>query len=1386
MFEFYSPARSQVLPDVRKKMKLILFNLYRYFDQFSVAVEDEKANMRKPIEDKLKDFMKISRWDDASYYRLEKSAETSHRQLNKFTRDYEDRVLKLPFAAVMARQMGSLGGVPNEAFATPELTKEEFMSPAAVSDALTATSALKEHVKIHQRTSTLLGLESGEVVYSKLLGKMQRIICGDVFEAASRVSFVSSTADELASAIISRSQELRALTESNAGVQKRRAFRSLLKELDRQGVDYHSTAVKMDQSTLALLAEDNADPAARRLLHRQTLAMQSGATMGIDQAFTTLWHNADDYHYRVLSRLVTFRDLQAQYNRDLSSAEVRKLNGYIEHSLFMLLQQRRQLAESISQHEKLFALVHNGMSSTMDPSTDMALPHQAIRALLLSQKQAIDALCAQLEVLQQMLPACGGAARQLTPTVSSQLARLLQRKLASDSIINYLTDDNTENLLSRSTGLATGATVNAALANSAAIDDCVEFIKTTVVASVPHGFISSLARVASATAANLSAQMTRVRTQVQTSGEPPAKDISIAVDFKAKLDEVIRYIKLGVQHAKTNFASVSALVGREEARGAPEPETDAMDTDQPVEQPAPEEKPEEENDEDIQLLARSEHSLRTLLAQMHANAIASSLAELISVLDNSSLSASVHSACTLALRYHWPLLHQYLKLHSMVLRCMAMTHRSSYKLHYVLMNTFISLLRDGFCAPGKDGGEPAEGDVLTGVGGTGLGEGEGEKDISDQMDQLTEDQIMGQKDEEEHKPKDKNDEPVDRDTGVEMENDFDGEMKDVKSVEEDSEDEKDDNEKEPDREMGDVDPNKEDVVDEKLWNSDDEDEDEDDKKDSEKPEEKFEKDAPMPNNDKRDTEMSAKNDDTKDRNDKNQDQADDDNKDAPEQPEERPDPHGSESDSEPEEFPEINEDGDDKYEDNHHIKPHEEEKEFELPEDLNLDNHEDNGMEEGEDDSQDEGEGEENPNDIDKFPEQPDEPEGGDEGAEPPQEEQPGDEANEEGDQEIPQPEKGTHAVEDEDAMDEDKPDGDDEQEEPEIEANLQQQDQKMEDQPEAYGVQDNIGLPQQRIKNKDNQPNDDNKKQNEDEQEQDAANQDLQTADPSSGDAVASHQPDDTQSNTQQRERDPNPLRSLGDVLRHWRKKLEVVRDAADDAKDDTQEATQQQDQVDEEPTGDDNAAYEFVEQDQVADNQTMAAATEEQASKMDANMDHVAEEEEEQVSKDQEGEAEGEKDQMDVETKPPASEDRVLPKSGTAQMKEPTKDSTGDENTDEVMPDDAMDVEEENDDELEAARKRDVERASSGAKQEHSNAPDSEQDLEFKQLTPEDLVDMRQALEHEIAQWRNQPDQVALVRPHKASLESWLVAYVFFFTGCGDLASVSSYHWRNRSATL
>ena len=105
--------------------------------------------------------------------------------------------------------------------------------------------------------------------------------------------------------------------------------------------------------------------------------------------------------------------------------------------------------------------------------------------------------------------------------------------------------------------------------------------------------------------------------------------------------------------------------------------------------------------------------------------------------------------------------------------------------------------------------------------------------MSDQIE--NEEQVLGLQNDENKDdvapPDDKN-EPKDADDGVEMTNDFEGEMTDIKEDEDkkdDQEDDKDvDDEEELDREMGDMEDEDENVVDEKMW-GDDSDDDEDEK-----------------------------------------------------------------------------------------------------------------------------------------------------------------------------------------------------------------------------------------------------------------------------------------------------------------------------------------------------------------------------------------------------------------------------------------------------------------------------------------------------------------------------------------------------------------------------
>ena len=169
------------------------------------------------------------------------------------------------------------------------------------------------------------------------------------------------------------------------------------------------------------------------------------------------------------------------------------------------------------------------------------------------------------------------------------------------------------------------------------------------------------------------------------------------------------------------------------------------------------------------------------------------------------------------------------------------THKSFCKLQYILTSLFNGLFVKGFCKKDEDK-DDQDGDADpegTEIGdGVGMADGKGIEDVSNEMENET--QVEGLQNENQDKPqsKDKNDDddrPKDDDNnGIDMEQDFDGELQDFKDQEPEKK-KKDDSDSEDeiediDREMSDIDFNKSQIIDERMWGSDDEQEEKENNK----------------------------------------------------------------------------------------------------------------------------------------------------------------------------------------------------------------------------------------------------------------------------------------------------------------------------------------------------------------------------------------------------------------------------------------------------------------------------------------------------------------------------------------------------------------------------
>ncbi|KAI4567363.1 hypothetical protein MJG53_008943 [Ovis ammon polii x Ovis aries] len=262
----------------------------------------------------------------------------------------------------------------------------------------------------------------------------------------------------------------------------------------------------------------------------------------------------------------------------------------------------------------------------------------------------------------------------------------------------------------------------------------------------------------------------------------------------------------------------------------------------------------------------------------------------------------------------------------------------------------------GFCLP-KEFMEDSAGEGATefhDYEGGGIGEGEGMKDVSDQIEneEQVEDTFQKGQEKDKEDPDSKSD-IKGEDNAIEMSEDFDGKMHDGELEEQEEDDEKSDSETgDLDKQMGDLNGEEADKLDERLWGDDDDEEDE---------EEDGKTEETGPGMDEEDSELVAK-DDNLDAGKSNREKTQQDKKEEKEEAEADDSGRGQDKINEQIDEREYDENEVDPYHGNEEKLP--EPEALDLPDDLNLDSEDKDG--DGDTDRED-GE-EENPLEIKEQP----------------------------------------------------------------------------------------------------------------------------------------------------------------------------------------------------------------------------------------------------------------------------------------------------------------------------------------------------------------------------------------------------------------------------------
>uniref|UniRef100_A0A8C3JPS0 Midasin n=1 Tax=Calidris pygmaea TaxID=425635 RepID=A0A8C3JPS0_9CHAR len=409
-----------LMPQVAEKEVLcsILWNLYNYYKQFSECVEARITELRQPIEKELKEFVKISKWNDVSFWAIKQSVEKIRRTLFKFMKKFEV-VLDEPCRPALV-EMGKeeqLDCLEKQEESENKETKVQRLNNT-LRKILSARTDVRE-LPAECQDGIAFHTESLQYRLPKLTKKMKRM-CTTVTENNSFLSLVENL-DQFTGGIIDSVVELQNLTFDQTAdkekqkseakhiqMQKQRALSDLFKSLAKTGLSYRK----------GLSWSRSKD--CHEILYLRPLDLRSAlgavhCTHELDAALLTeissAWDGCQKYFYRSLARHSRLQTALLAPAKDIGLGSIERCKGFAAHLMQMLVRQRRSLTALTEQ----WILLRNLLSCvqeidsrlTADRQYNVAFPPQDSIRCWTDRLQQLSMQCVMaLEELSWFIQCC--------------------------------------------------------------------------------------------------------------------------------------------------------------------------------------------------------------------------------------------------------------------------------------------------------------------------------------------------------------------------------------------------------------------------------------------------------------------------------------------------------------------------------------------------------------------------------------------------------------------------------------------------------------------------------------------------------------------------------------------------------------------------------------------------------------------------------------------------------------------------------------------------------------------------------------------------------------------------------------------------------------------
>lgn len=1133
----FSPRHMSI--EIRESILNIVENMIKYYNLFVPLVEEQIEAQTKQFTDKLSEFISIAKWEDSNYYSVTSAGKKARSQLGKLSHSFGE-VLTTPCSTSWQ----------TFSFISSDEAKEEKRKRFARLQQETVTNQMK--ILRNTLSSTI---PSPEIVQSTIEIDSKKLL--QIHDRSSSIierrlissdfsKFYESTIDHfenLSTEIIVRSQKF-AKSKDPQNI-KKRALLMLLNEMKDMGLRHQKKSIEHHLINENIFLQ----PTLRSNIVEENAAKGKGPLAFLEEN----WTSSDDYYYKNIYLIQKLKIAINTPSEDLNQSEITRMLGYSENLFYILMKFRNKLHESF-EAQRLLNETQNSLSDLSNIQRDKlivcnySIMKDSVSALNTSLSEILEVVH-QLHMFYDSLTI--SATEEFKQIAKNNLSLCDQSihsfkiiksnlsKLINDQIYTVQHLEELKNCFEQTIQTVSNLQAMNHVGNN----------KTQKIDTLSSEIMNSY--IALTMNPNIFNQLTFNEPLIITSYEEVVKMIQLTIQkiitVVEDADTKKKELQDSLQDKQTDEESKSQMPNVNNIEDLEQDDSTIYDSNGAI----------------TIIKSYPLKQMKTLSSWVvHTHTALKSFINQLNQSHNiQEIQLHIRNICSLIQNFSAQL--------TTVLFSIVSMHKAVSKLLYVLLNTFNTLLKDGFCSPqneeeGEWSGETEFQD------GTGMDDGEGCKDVSDQIE--NEDQLLNQKD---MQPMENEKDMEDNDNGIEMESDFQSKLYDQKvdKEEKDSDDESEEEQEDLDKEMGDIeddDPNKE-TVDKSMWEEEDRNKDlekDDSKEDQQKQDEKEQKDELAA----KENEQEVEDIDHKKNNKSSLPEREDQDEEEPEQPD-QPEFKDTIEGEEGEQNDKEDRMEDDEFKD----KTEPQFDDLNLEDDIsNKDASEmddDTGSNQEENDDSDEEALDQNLVSEGAQGGQQDEEDENVQTEDVEMEDAQDEEENQEAD--APDASLQNEAG---DKMEEDEDEGEDkENPDPNVESSADQQD--LQEVP--YGVQSSEGKSSEI---KDSDPNE------KEIQDKDITGGEEGGDDVNKADQGSSHQQRSKESNNEDRQDantqfDPNPYRSLGDALKEWKEQLNIV------------ENTESNDPEDNDNTGDD---YEFKnDKNEIKENdiQMKAPATMEQS---------------------------------------------------------------------------------------------------------------------------------------------------------------------------------------------